>query len=91
MSSTTATTTAPTPAPRASFSSARAWFAAQGLTRPREYRVLSGVSAGLARRYGVDRFVMRLLMVAGVLLLTPLIYVALWVLMPKEDAPDTPQ
>ncbi len=34
---------------------------------------------------------MRLLMVAGVLLLTPLIYVALWVLMPEENAPNTQQ
>jgi phage shock protein PspC (stress-responsive transcriptional regulator) len=81
MSSTTA---APTTQP-ASFSSARAWFADNGLTRPRERRVLAGVSAGLARRYGVDRFVMRLVMIAGVLLLTPLIYLALWVLMPADS------
>ena len=46
--------------------------------------MLAGVSAGLARRYGFDRFVMRLLMVATVLLLSPLVYVALWVLMPSE-------
>lgn len=80
MSSTTVPTTQP-----ASFSSARAWFADNGLTRPRERRMLAGVSAGLARRYGVDRFVMRLLMIAGVLLLTPLIYLALWVLMPADS------
>ena len=43
-----------------------------------------GVSAGLARRYRVDRFVMRLLMIAGVLFLSPLIYLALWVLMPAD-------
>ncbi len=78
-------TTAPTPAQPASLSSARAWFASKGLTRPRERRMLAGVSAGLARRYGFDRFVMRLLMVATVLLLSPLVYVALWVLMPSDE------
>ena len=76
--------TAAQPSQTASLTSARAWFAGKGLTRQREHRVLSGVSAGLARRYGVDRFVMRLLVVAGALLLTPLIYVALWVLMPRD-------
>ena len=79
-------TTAPQPTPEpASLTSARGWFRANGLTRPRERRLLGGVSAGLARRYGVDRLVMRLAMVAGVLTLSPLIYVALWVLMPSDD------
>ena len=80
------TTTVPQPSPEpASLASARAWFAAQGLTRPKERRMLAGVSAGLARRYEVDRFVMRLLMIVGVLALSPLVYVALWVLMPSDD------
>jgi phage shock protein PspC (stress-responsive transcriptional regulator) len=47
--------------------------------------LLGGVSAGLARRYGVDRLVMRLAMIAGVLTLSPLVYVALWVLMPSDE------
>jgi phage shock protein PspC (stress-responsive transcriptional regulator) len=82
----TATTTTPQPAPQpASLKTARAWFGANGLSRPKENRVLGGVSAGLARRYEVDRFVMRLAMIAGVLILSPLIYVALWVLMPSES------
>lgn len=68
----------------ASLTSARGWFRANGLTRPSERRLLGGVSAGLARRYGVDRLVMRLAMIAGVFLLSPLIYVALWVLMPSD-------
>jgi phage shock protein C len=80
------TATAPQPAApqSASLQSAREWFAANGLSRPKEKRMLGGVSAGLARRYDVDRFVMRLLMLAGVLTLSPLIYVALWVLMPSD-------
>ena len=79
------TTTLPQFDGSASLASARAWFAANGLSRPKERRMLVGVSAGLARRYEVDRFVMRLLMVAGVLILSPLVYVGLWVLMPSDD------
>jgi phage shock protein PspC (stress-responsive transcriptional regulator) len=82
-----ATATAPSPQPAgesASFGSGRAWFRDNGLTRPKEKRMLGGVSAGLARRYDVDRFVMRLAMIAGVITLSPLIYVALWVLMPSD-------
>ena len=71
-------------AQRASLSSARGWFAANGLTRSAEHRLLGGVSAGLAHRYGVDRFVMRLAMLVGVLALSPLIYAGLWVLMPSD-------
>ena len=80
----TATTTVPQPDGSASLASARAWFAANGLSRPKERRVLGGVSAGLARRYEVDRLVMRILMVAGALILSPLVYVGLWVLMPSD-------
>jgi phage shock protein C len=63
---------------------ARAWFAAKGLTRPREGRILAGVSAGIARRYDLNRLVARLMVIAGILLLTPLAYVAAWILMPKD-------
>jgi phage shock protein PspC (stress-responsive transcriptional regulator) len=79
-------TTAPQPvAQDASLESARAWFRANGLSRPSERRLLGGVSAGLARRYRADRLVMRVAMVAGVLFLSPLLYVALWVLMPSDS------
>lgn len=78
-------TTSPQPAPNASLSSARDWFEANGLSRSKEHRVLGGVSAALARRYGVDRLVMRLAMIAGVIVLSPLVYVALWILMPSES------
>lgn len=69
----------------ASLSSARHWFASNGLSRPTEHRVIGGVSSALASRYEVDRLVMRLAMIAGVLILSPLIYVALWILMPSES------
>jgi phage shock protein PspC (stress-responsive transcriptional regulator) len=69
-----------------SLAGARAWFADSGLTRPREGKILGGVTAGFARRYGVNLLVARVAAIVGVLVLTPLLYLPLWVLMPK-DAP----
>jgi phage shock protein C len=75
-----------------SLGGARAWFAHQGLTRPRQGRLIAGVTAGFARRFGINLLVARVAAVAGVLLLTPLLYLPLWVLMPKDPAPvqDSP-
>jgi phage shock protein PspC (stress-responsive transcriptional regulator) len=64
---------------------ARAWFAAKGLSRPREGRVLSGVSAGMARRYDLNPLVARLFVITGMLVLTPVVYLAAWVLMPADE------
>ena len=60
--------------------------ARQGLTRPRSGRVLAGVCAGLARRFGMRPGAVRLLFVLSVLLPGPqvLLYIALWILMPSE-------
>ena len=69
-----------------SLDGARAWFAEHGLTRPREGRLIAGVTAGFARRYGVNVLVARVAAIVGVLVLTPLLYLPLWVLMPT-DAP----
>jgi phage shock protein C len=59
----------------------------QGLTRPRQGRLLAGVCAGLARRWGVDPWLFRALFVL-VLLVIPgsqlLVYPLLWILMPAE-------
>jgi phage shock protein C len=68
----------------ASVSGARAWFAHKGLTRPRERRLLAGVHASFARRYDVNPLVARLVGIAVMLVLTPLVYVAAWILMPKD-------
>jgi phage shock protein PspC (stress-responsive transcriptional regulator) len=68
----------------ASLAGARSWFAENQLTRPREGRVFGGVTAGFARRYDVNLLVARVAAVVGVVVLTPLIYVPLWVLMPKD-------
>ena len=62
-------------------------FARQGLTRPRENRVLGGVVAGLGRRLGIAPWPARILFVV-LLLVIPgsqiLIYPILWILMPSE-------
>jgi phage shock protein C len=74
-----------------------ATFAAQGLVRPRDGRVLAGVVAGLGRRFGIDPWPARLLFVL-LLMVVPgsqiLIYPVLWILMPAEGtvapAPGAP-
>jgi phage shock protein PspC (stress-responsive transcriptional regulator) len=68
-----------------SLAGARSWFAEKGLRRSRDHRLLGGVSAGLARRYDVNLLVMRVLAVTSALFLTPLPYVVLWVLMPRDS------
>ncbi|MEU4240631.1 PspC domain-containing protein [Actinoplanes sp. NPDC026619] len=59
----------------------------QGLVRPTEGRMIGGVVAGLAKRFGLDPWLARLLFVV-VLLAIPgsqiLIYPILWILMPAE-------
>ena len=70
---------------RNSLDGARAWFAERGLARRREDRMLAGVAGAFARRYEVNPFAMRVFAVFGILLTTPLSYIALWVLMPKAD------
>lgn len=59
---------------------------ASTLVRPRN-RMIAGVCSGLARRFGLSPFVVRLIFVVSCVLPGPqfLIYVALWVLMPSED------
>jgi len=63
-------------------------LAHQGLVRPLEGRVLGGVLAGLARRFGIAPLTARILFVL-VLMVIPgsqiLIYPILWVLMPSEE------
>jgi len=56
------------------------------LTRPRRGKLIAGVCAGLAQRYGVPARRVRILFVASLLLPGPqvLLYIALWILLPKE-------
>ena len=58
-----------------------------GLVRPREGRMIAGVCAGLARRFGMTATSVRILFVISCVLPGPqfVIYLALWILMPNED------
>jgi phage shock protein PspC (stress-responsive transcriptional regulator) len=57
------------------------------LVRPRDNRMIAGVCAGLARRFGLSAGLVRLLFVLSVLLPGPQViaYIVLWILMPNED------
>ncbi|PXY29969.1 PspC domain-containing protein [Prauserella sp. PE36] len=57
------------------------------LTRSRDNKVIAGVCAGLARRAGWEPRTMRWVFVLSCLLPGPqfLIYLVLWVIMPKEE------
>lgn len=59
----------------------------RSLVRPRDQRMIAGVCAGLARRFGTTPTTMRVIFVVSCLLPGPqfLIYLALWVLLPSED------
>lgn len=57
------------------------------LERPRNDRMIAGVCAGLARRFGWSTDLVRLLFVLSLLLpgTQVVIYLALWIIMPNES------
>lgn len=59
----------------------------RSLVRPRNQRMIAGVCAGLARRFGTTPTTVRVLFVLSCLLPGPqfLVYIALWVLVPEDD------
>jgi phage shock protein PspC (stress-responsive transcriptional regulator) len=61
-------------------------MASTELVRPRRGRVIAGVCAGLARRFGMSPTVVRVLFVLSLLLPGPqiLLYLALWIILPQE-------
>ncbi|MGW2088769.1 PspC domain-containing protein [Streptomyces sp. NPDC001880] len=56
------------------------------LARPRDGRMIGGVCAALARRFGTSAGTMRLIFLVSCLLPGPqfLLYLALWLLFPSE-------
>jgi len=56
------------------------------LARPRHNRVIAGVCAGIAARFGLSPLTVRVLFLLSCLLPGPqfLIYLALWLLLPQE-------
>lgn len=60
------------------------------LVRSSSDRIIGGVCGGLARYFGIDATIVRLVFVLAVLSgLSPLIYLILWIVMPQE-APTLP-
>ncbi|MBE1877063.1 MULTISPECIES: PspC domain-containing protein [Myceligenerans] len=57
------------------------------LSRPRQGRMIAGVCAGIARRFGWNVTLLRVLVVASILLPGPqvLAYIIFWILMPNDD------
>lgn len=57
------------------------------LARPTHGRVIGGVCAALARRFGTSATTMRVIFLVSCLLPGPqfLLYIALWILFPSED------
>ncbi|MCM2412155.1 MULTISPECIES: PspC domain-containing protein [unclassified Streptomyces] len=56
------------------------------LVRPRDGRMIGGVCAALAQRFGTSAGTMRVIFVVSCLLPGPqfLLYLALWLLLPQE-------
>jgi phage shock protein PspC (stress-responsive transcriptional regulator) len=62
------------------------WSMAQ-LRRPRFGRVIAGVCAAIADRFGWNPWVVRVVFIASCLLPGPqfIVYIALWILIPAES------
>jgi phage shock protein PspC (stress-responsive transcriptional regulator) len=58
----------------------------QALVRPERGRIVGGVCAALAERFGMRPWLVRLLFVLSCILPGPqfLLYVALWIIVPSE-------
>ena len=59
-----------------------------GLVRPRSGRVVAGVCAALARRFGLSATMVRALFVVSIVLpgTQVLVYLVLWLLIPEEGS-----
>jgi phage shock protein PspC (stress-responsive transcriptional regulator) len=59
----------------------------RSLYRPRDGRIIAGVCAGLAHRFGMTPTGVRILFLLSCLLPGPqvLVYLALWLIVPSED------
>ncbi|MUN36698.1 PspC domain-containing protein [Actinomadura litoris] len=58
-----------------------------GLYRPRHGRIIAGVCAGLAQRFGMSAWTVRMLALLSCLLPGPqfVVYLVLWVMLPSEE------
>ncbi len=62
------------------------------IVRPRQGRMIAGVAAGIARRYGWDPTLVRLAFVLSILLPGPqvILYLVAWLVIPEEPASELP-
>jgi phage shock protein C len=57
------------------------------LTRSDDDRMIGGVCGGLAKYFGIDSAIVRLIFVLAVLSgVSPLVYVVLWIVLPEEQS-----
>jgi phage shock protein PspC (stress-responsive transcriptional regulator) len=63
------------------------WMRTRGYVRPHSGRMLAGVIAGLARKWDMNVWALRVLFVLSFVLPGPqfLVYVVLWAAMPDEN------
>ena len=56
------------------------------LVRPRRGKIIAGVCAALAERFGLPKFLVRLgFLIFGLVGVGEFVYLALWIMVPKED------
>jgi phage shock protein PspC (stress-responsive transcriptional regulator) len=62
------------------------------LERPLDGRILGGVCAGLANRFGLQPLTVRVLFLLSLLLPGPqfIAYIAMWIIIPSEQRTVTP-
>ncbi|MYS21772.1 MULTISPECIES: PspC domain-containing protein [unclassified Streptomyces] len=62
------------------------------LVRPRDGRVIGGVCAALANRFGTSATTMRIIFLVSCLLPGPqfVLYIVLWIVLPGENRTATP-
>jgi phage shock protein PspC (stress-responsive transcriptional regulator) len=57
----------------------------QALVRPRSGKIIAGVCAALAARFGVPKFLVRVgFVIFGLVGVGELVYILLWIMIPKE-------
>ncbi|WP_131682046.1 PspC domain-containing protein [Pseudarthrobacter sp. YALA5] len=57
------------------------------LERPRNGKIIAGVCAALSARFGIPKFLVRLgFVIFGVVGIGELVYIALWIMIPKAPA-----
>ena len=67
------------------------WGSVAGMTtaleRPRRGKIIGGVCAALSARFGVPKFLVRIgFVIFGLVGIGELVYIALWIMIPKAPA-----